>query len=911
MQRPRRGVIGVASPTEPQAQQRSLRRAGVALTAIAALLLLAATPVLWREYGAALGSAGLAALAVAAAAVLVLLALLVRALRDGRRRLGAALQELRTTAANLGEAQQVARMGYWERDLERDRLTLSPGLCALFDDALAPGEHNADALALLVHPDDRERVRQAADAAVASGGNFDVEHRVRLPGGNERVVRTRGALVVGNDGRRRIVGTTQDISGPAAVRERLRRAQEQYRLLFERNPLPMWIYDMHSLRFLAVNTAATAEYGYSEEEFLARTILDIRPPEDVAEVTVVLATWDNSERQGRVWRHLHKDGAVAYVSVSATDIDFDGRRARLVLVQDVSARLRAEEERGRSELRFSIIARASSDAIYDLDISTGRLWWSDGFADIFGYAPAQVPETLGQWEALVHRDDRAAVAASLQRALDGDALGWEFSYRFRRADGSYAEVEDRGHFLRDAHGAAVRMIGAMLDVSARRADEAQLRRAQAELAHRATHDLLTGLPNRALVTERLAAAIRAADAGAPVPVVVFVGLDHFKLINDTLGHAVGDHVLRAVAERLAGVDGELLLLGRFGGDEFVLLFEERGGDAASEARIAAVVAELTRPLEVLDTLHYLTPSIGWGAYPEAGTDAGTLLRNVDLAMYQAKQSGRNHVVRYAAGFSVAVAERLRLVSRLRRALANDEFELHFQPKYRCADLAPLGLEALLRWHDPDRGLVAPGEFIGVAEDSGLIVPIGRWVLREAARHHAQLVDAGFGSLSIAVNVSSPQFQRGELLADLRALVAEFALPDGALEVELTESVILDSPEATIAEMGQLRALGVSVAIDDFGTGYSSLGYLRRLPADTLKIDRSFIADLGVDGDSSAICAAIIALAHDLGRSVVAEGVETAEQLEWLRARGCDGVQGFLLARPQPFAQALLALSRPG
>jgi diguanylate cyclase (GGDEF)-like protein len=391
-------------------------------------------------------------------------------------------------------------------------------------------------------------------------------------------------------------------------------------------------------------------------------------------------------------------------------------------------------------------------------------------------------------------------------------------------------------------------------------------------------------------------------------VVVFIGLDHFKLINDTLGHAVGDRVLVAVAERLLTIDEPDALVGRFGGDEFVLIFPERD-DVHSGAVIDRIVSALTTPLEVLDTLHYLTPSVGWGAYPQAGDDAGSMLKNVDLAMYQAKQRGRNNVMRYASELSVTVAERLRLVSRLRRALAGDEFMLHFQPKFRASDLAPTGLEALLRWNDPDRGLVAPGDFIGVAEDSGLIVPIGRWVLREAARHHRLLAEAGLATMSIAVNVSPPQFQRGDLFNELRALLAEFALPAGALEIELTENVILDNPEAAIEQMQRLRALGVTVAIDDFGTGYSSLGYLRRLPVDVLKIDRSFVADLDGDAESAAVCAAIIGLAHDLGRTVIAEGVETQAQHAWLRAHGCDGVQGFLFAHPMPFEQAREALAR--
>ena len=873
------------------------------------LLFLAALLVLWRDLRGELGTPGVAALSVALAALLVLAALVLRALQRGQRHQQLLLDELRSTTENLREAQQIAHMGYWERDLKAGTLLVSPELGAVLAGVVAPGLHRTDALSELVHPEDRARVLAAAEAAIETGEPFDVEHRVELPGVGTRVLRTRGALGSRADGQPCLSGTSQDISGPAAVRERLHRAQAQYRLLFERNPLPMWIYDVESLRFLAVNAAAIAHYGYSEAEFLARTLHDIRPAEDAAEMDTVVRSWDEADRRARVWRHLRRDGSLRYVTVYSSDIAFEERPARLALVQDVTDRVRAEEERTRSELRFSIVARAASDAIYDWDIARGAIWWSDGFYEIFGYAPGRLAPSLEAWQALIHPDDAPTVIGSLERALAGSADSWEGAYRFRRDDGQFAEVEDRGQFLRDADGVAVRMIGAMLDVTARRAGEARLRVAQAELAHRATHDPLTGLPNRTLITDRLAAQIRRTEQGGASPVAVFVGLDHFKLINDTLGHAVGDRVLAAVAERLRAVVPASDTVGRFGGDEFVVLFDQQG-DAHTRAVLERIAEALSRPLDTLDTLHYLTPSIGWGVHPQAGADAETLLKNVDLAMYQAKQRGRNNVVRYAPELGVAVAERLGVVSRLRRALANGEFALHFQPKYELGGLTPVGVEALLRWNDPDRGLVAPAAFIAVAEDSGLIVPIGRWVLREAARHHALLDRAGFGALSIAVNVAPPQFQRGQLLEDVRSLLAELSLPPGALEIELTEGVILDAPERAIAQMAELHALGVSVAIDDFGTGYSSLGYLKRLPVDVLKIDRSFIADLGHDREAEAVCTAIITLAQSLGRIVVAEGVEEAQQLAWLRNRGCDLAQGFLLARPQPFEQLLATLATP-
>jgi EAL domain-containing protein (putative c-di-GMP-specific phosphodiesterase class I) len=303
--------------------------------------------------------------------------------------------------------------------------------------------------------------------------------------------------------------------------------------------------------------------------------------------------------------------------------------------------------------------------------------------------------------------------------------------------------------------------------------------------------------------------------------------------------------------------------------------------------------------------HTLTPSIGWCRYPEAGNDAETLLMRADVAMYQAKRGGRNRAVAYRAEFDEHVSHRLHLLGELREALRLEQFVLEFQPLFDQGGGA-VGMEALVRWQHPQRGLLAPAEFIGVCEESGLIVELGRWVLREAARHHRLLADAGLGRLRIAVNVSAAQFGH-DLATDVEAALRQHPMPAGTLELEITESLIMHNFDRTIEVMRGLAALGVSFAVDDFGTGHSSLAYLKRLPIDRLKIDRSFVQDLAIDPDDATICASVINLAHSLHLTTVAEGVETQAQLDWLRARGCDELQGFLLGRPQPFESLLPVL----
>lgn len=401
----------------------------------------------------------------------------------------------------------------------------------------------------------------------------------------------------------------------------------------------------------------------------------------------------------------------------------------------------------------------------------------------------------------------------------------------------------------------------MIDVSERH-------RYQRELAWQANHDALTGLPNRIAVTQKIASAILRAARDRSEVCVLLIDLDHFKLINDSLGHAAGDEVLKVVALRLSTLFAADAQVGRFGGDEFVAVIPH-GIDRAARQQLTQLIAE---PIELMGGLRYVTPSIGMACYPAHGDDADLLLKNADLAMYRAKQQGRNTCIEYERSFETDVDERLDVVSRLRRALDDGEFVLHFQPQYTTNSRQLTGIEALVRWQHPEKGLLPPAQFIPICEESGLIIPLGRWVLREACRHHARLQQLGRGDLSIAVNVSAAQFLRGDLLENLRALKDEFALPPGAIELELTESVVMESPELVIAVMQELRDLGVSMSLDDFGTGYSSLAYLKRLPLDRLKIDRAFVHDLPHDEDDAAICTSVIALASALRLRVVAEGL---------------------------------------
>ncbi|MFO1219278.1 MAG: EAL domain-containing protein [Burkholderiaceae bacterium] len=421
--------------------------------------------------------------------------------------------------------------------------------------------------------------------------------------------------------------------------------------------------------------------------------------------------------------------------------------------------------------------------------------------------------------------------------------------------------------------------------------------AERQLRHMARFDSLTGLANRTQFIERLELALARAARHEHLFAVLFIDLDRFKAINDSLGHAAGDELLRTMAARLSALVRGADLVARLGGDEFVILVEDIDDPADLRALGQRLLQSIGEPLTLQDRRFQISGSVGISLYPNDGDDAQTLLKNADAAMYLAKSKGRNNVQFYTVQLANQAFNQFTLEADLRQAVERGELMLYFQPKVRVAGGEMTGLEALLRWRHPTRGLLAPGEFIELAEESGLIVPIGRWVMQAACRQIRSWRDAGHEVPPCAINLSLRQFAQESLESDLQQALARNGLAPQALEIEITESTLMTDTKRAQRVMARLHEMGLRIAIDDFGTGYSSLAHLKRFPAQTLKIDRSFIGDLPGDRDDVAITEAVVAMAHRLGLSVVAEGVETEAQLDYLRTLGCDEAQGYLISRP--------------
>jgi len=439
------------------------------------------------------------------------------------------------------------------------------------------------------------------------------------------------------------------------------------------------------------------------------------------------------------------------------------------------------------------------------------------------------------------------------------------------------------------------------------ADITERKQAEERMRHIAQHDALTGLPNRLALLMRLAQLLPEARRHQWNVAIMFLDLDRFKIINDTLGHQVGDELLREVASRLSRVVRETDFVARLGGDEFVVLLPAVTTPADAAMVAGKIISALAVPVQAEGHELHTSPSIGISLFPDDGPDGDAILRNADTAMYHAKAAGRNNYQFYAAEMNQAANERLDIERKLRHAIGRNELALCFQPQFRADGSRPTGVEALIRWHHPEDGIISPVRFIPVAEETGMIVEIGEWVLQTACREMKNWIDAGLAPLRVAVNVSARQLRRRDFCETVAGVLAESGLPPELLELEITESSVMENPEEAIHILQRLGRMGVTLAIDDFGTGYSSLAYLKLFPIDHLKIDRSFVADIEHDLNDRAIAFGTIALAHSLGLNVIAEGVETEDQLELLRANGCDEVQGYLFSKPLNSAAAFAFL----
>jgi diguanylate cyclase (GGDEF)-like protein/PAS domain S-box-containing protein len=727
--------------------------------------------------------------------------------------------------------------------------------------------------------------------AERGGKLFGYDSRLRHKAGHEVWVLTNSQTLRDGDGKvLGVEGTTRDNTEHRRMVEALRHSEGRLNALIQALPDAVFLKDGEG-RWQVVNNVGLQLFRLSGDEWQgkdSRQIAALRPDLKVEMTECQLSdrmAWQNRSLTRNEERIVDAEGGERHWEfVKLPMFNADGSRRSLVVV----ARDLTEQRRVEENLRLAAqVFENSGEAIMIMDAHSRVVSVNRAFSDMTGYLPAEVQ---GQTPAMLTSDLHDE--EFYQRMWHGlrEAGYWQGELWSRRRNGEVYPEWMGISTLRGPDGAVTHYVAISTDISERKASEARIE----FLAH---HDPLTDLPNRLLLRDRLERAIVQGERTATRVALLFIDLDRFKTVNDSLGHPVGDRLLREAAQRLRQCVRDMDTVSRQGGDEFLIVLTDlKDGDAVT--RIAEqILAAMSVPFSLDGHDVAISCSVGVAVFPEDGRDFDELLKKSDIAMYHAKEAGRNAFRYYTERMNIDALERLDLQNRLRRGLEQDEFVLHYQPVLELTTDRIVGAEALVRWNSPEGGLVMPGRFIAVAEECGLIVPLGDWVLREACRQLRRWHDAGHEQLFLAVNLSAIQFRRGSVEESVIRALRDAGADPGSLELELTESILLQGAEHVLASVRQLKSLGVKLSIDDFGTGYSSLAYLKRFAVDKLKIDQSFVSNLPADADNAAIVGAVIQMAKSLNLQVLAEGVENEQAVEHLRSLQCDYVQGYHFGRP--------------
>lgn len=645
------------------------------------------------------------------------------------------------------------------------------------------------------------------------------------------------------------------------------------------------------VEFISKNVA---QFGYSREDFLSGRIsyVSLIHPDDLRWVAREAENYAERclDRFFQDYRLVTRTGETRWVRDECiAERDESGRITHYQgVLFDITERKTAEEAVREAETRLRLVSRATNDAIWDWNLITDRRNWNEGVQTLFGYSPEDVSADHLWWVEKIHPEDRERVVTGIQSAIQGEEEVWTDDYRFRCRNGDESVVIDRGYIIRNPDGLPVRMVGSMMDITARKRHEETIRRM-------AYYDHLTGLPNRTLLRDFLQDAIQSARRESAPLALLLVDLDRFKEINDTLGHRGGDLLLQQIGPRLHGALRESDKVARLGGDEFAVVLPL--AEAAHATLVAQKIQKVMEPPFLIEGLPIaVEATIGIALFPDHGGNPEMLMQHADVAMNQAQESGEGFAV-YNPGRNRQSPRRLALVGELRQALESDRLSLYYQPKIALPTGRIFGVEGLVRWKHPTYGFIPPDEFIVLAEQSGLIKALTLWVFKTAFEQHRSWKQKGL-DLSISVNLSARNLHDPHFPDQIVECLGPSRLDSTPMELEITEGMIIADPNRALETMGRLTDMGIRFAIDDFGIGYSSLDYLTRLPAETIKIDRSFVTHLS-RGRNAVIVRSTIELAHNLGLKVVAEGVETRDAWDQLKAWACDAAQGYYMCKPIP------------
>jgi len=796
----------------------------------------------------------------------------------------------------LALAQEAGAVGFFEIDLTTGK---SAGTAAFFQIYGLPsnkGAWEAKEWVSFVHSDDRERVTSFFQQAYESGNFSDIEYRIVRRDGAVRWTLARARLRLGQDGKPAVAyGTQQDITDRKLTELALAESEEHHRHFVEANPGIFWVADPDG-QITIVHQSGAEWLGVAENLRAADPEAPLIHPDDQDRVS---EQWREALKTGEPYRLSHRvrttSGEYRWLQVQAfARRGPEGEILRWYgVTTDIHDRRVAEEALRLEGERLNLALKGMRGWAYDWDVANDRFWYTEGWEEVLGLESDDGMGTTDNFARLVHPEDQAGVFETVMDHLKGKTPGFDVEYRIRTADGSWRWILDRGRVIsrRESDGEPLRAVGIRTDIAERKAQEEII-------AWRARHDPLTGLINRTVFYEQLENDLACSRASGQAVGVLIVDLDRFKQVNDTFGHEAGDELLKAVASRLKGVTDGRGSIARLGGDEFALIAPAEHGAKDVGELAKAILETLKRPFRYNGREHDNRASVGYALFPSDADGSGQLLKNADLALYEAKSQGRGCAVGFNAEMREAIDAQVRINHNAKRALGSDAITAYYQPKIDLGDGSTVGFEALLRWHEEEGTLLMPDDIESAFHDRELGAELGQRMLDNVIADMERWQEAGVDFGHVSLNTSEADFRQDNFAERVLRRLASSNIAADKLEIEVTEHIFLGrSAERVQKNLKQFADAGVGISLDDFGTGFASLSHLKSYPVTTIKIDRSFVQDALDDPSDAAIVRALIGLGRSLGKKVVAEGVETSAQADFLEAEGCPQAQGFLYSMP--------------